>query len=608
MKILIRIDVIFIFIFIINNIFLSGCKKNNETILNLERAEQIMETFPDSALDIIASIDYNIIKKESEKAKYGLLLTQAMIKNGYAYDSDSLITLSVNYYEKHGNDSNYMKSLFYRGVVFYFKDIFNLSIKDANKAFDLSIEQNNDLWRARTAELMADNYSKNYLWKPERQYLEETIEYYSRSNKLRNVRFSYCDLAANYFNDGNIKRGIEIADSIYGLACRENDDPSLIDYSGRILRMFYVNNGEYEKASILFDDLSKFEERYIDLSVYWVDRSKIELSKNNYEKALQFLIRADSLAQDEKDKAFVNINKAEIYYALDDIGEANKFILKALSNVNAYSKEIFQQSVALAQKEFYEDKSINTQKRLDYLTKDVIIWSIISFIIILLFLFLGLLIVKNKNLQLKDKLREIMLLTSDIRGLRSVLSESQQLNKEFEKNIEEKKIEVKSLSHRIQEDQERIDNLNKEFQNVLNNNLIEKEKIDILFKEKYRLLNRLCNDFFDDTTEDDKNKILKKAFKNELKFLREKKSIEALTIYLNESDCNIIENLKNECDNLKEDDINLYIFLISGCSTRLICSIFEMKQKTFYTRKRRLIEKIKNCEAINKENFISKIK
>lgn len=64
----------------------------------LNKAEQLMETSPDSALKVLKQINRNRLFTPSNKALYALLMSQALDKNDIKVESDSLIQIATKYY------------------------------------------------------------------------------------------------------------------------------------------------------------------------------------------------------------------------------------------------------------------------------------------------------------------------------------------------------------------------------------------------------------------------------------------------------------------------------------------------------------------------------
>ena len=75
---------------------IEGCMGNISNDLN--RAESLMNEYPDSALNILENIYIYGNESDEYKAKYGLLLTQARYKNFIDEVNDSLIRSSSEYF------------------------------------------------------------------------------------------------------------------------------------------------------------------------------------------------------------------------------------------------------------------------------------------------------------------------------------------------------------------------------------------------------------------------------------------------------------------------------------------------------------------------------
>lgn len=67
--------------------------------LVLDRADSLMQEYPDSALSLLETLSFSQKVTSSQSARYALLLTQAHDKNYVTHTDDSLIRIAVNYYD-----------------------------------------------------------------------------------------------------------------------------------------------------------------------------------------------------------------------------------------------------------------------------------------------------------------------------------------------------------------------------------------------------------------------------------------------------------------------------------------------------------------------------
>lgn len=95
-------------------LYCSCCER--AAVSNLRLAEDIISSYPDSALSILRTISPTNLKSQKTEAQYALLMSAALDKNYIDISSDSLILRAVNYYSKHGSPKEKMLSWYYEGI------------------------------------------------------------------------------------------------------------------------------------------------------------------------------------------------------------------------------------------------------------------------------------------------------------------------------------------------------------------------------------------------------------------------------------------------------------------------------------------------------------
>lgn len=102
-------------------ILLCSCnpRRNNEELISvLNRAEACLEQFPDSSLHVLNLLNAESIILDEYLARYALLKSIALDKNYIDVADDSLTSIAVAYYTKHGTAEEKLKSFLYNGNVF----------------------------------------------------------------------------------------------------------------------------------------------------------------------------------------------------------------------------------------------------------------------------------------------------------------------------------------------------------------------------------------------------------------------------------------------------------------------------------------------------------
>lgn len=94
-------------------VLLAACRHAGRTFKVLDKAEEFIQTYkPDSAYTLLKEIPNPQQYPEKERARWCLLMTQAIDKTYRTHTSDSLIRFAVNYYEK-VNDLSKLPTAFY---------------------------------------------------------------------------------------------------------------------------------------------------------------------------------------------------------------------------------------------------------------------------------------------------------------------------------------------------------------------------------------------------------------------------------------------------------------------------------------------------------------
>ena len=83
----------------------------------LNRAETLMDEHPDSSLVLLRTLTFDDFRKESNRARYALLHSQALDKNYIDVTSDSLISVAVEYYKDKDDVRGKFLSYYYMGRV-----------------------------------------------------------------------------------------------------------------------------------------------------------------------------------------------------------------------------------------------------------------------------------------------------------------------------------------------------------------------------------------------------------------------------------------------------------------------------------------------------------
>lgn len=536
----------------------------------LTEAESIMEEDPDSALHIITSIDTTDLKNRKDWAKYALLNVQARTKTNEIITSDSLISRAVTYYQDKGDSPDLMKSLFYNADILCNQKKFDRASYIATNSYDLALKFKDSYWIAKTAEQLSDIYIACYNEVEAKKYNWDAIVYYEKANRRLNHLYSWCDRALLEGNSLNYDRAIEIADSIADIARVELNDSSLLAYCIDVKFPICFNAGKYGEAKECFSKLEQLKS-FSDIPIhFFAHLSLIYLREGKISKSKYLIDSIDINQCDQRDRAaFYNMYR-QFYLKLGDYKNAYDYLDSIIHIQNKITWDIMDNNIALAQKGYYDNKSVESLKKESKSKKQVVIIVIIALSIIIIVFMIYRISIKIKDNKIEKSVNEIIILTEQIKN---------------------KSIENKELSNSIHGREEQISNMDMEIEN--------------LFRNQWNTLNRLCNEFFEKESQSSKLSSIA-SIEKEIKKIVNRKNIGSIEESVNKYMNNIVVALREQCSFLKEEDFIFIILVYAGFAPRTICMFTNIKFKHFYNKRSRLIERIKKSDVKDKEWFISK--
>ncbi len=564
----------------------------------LQRAEAVMESAPDSALAILDSIDTASLTRASERALYALLLTQGRIKTYEVLTDDSLISTAVRYYEDHGPDSNLMKSLFYQAEILFSRGELNKSLENQLNSLELAKDLNANYWIAKSSEAVADLFNHAYSDAQAVKYSKDAVKYYGLAGRIRNHRFALSDMATYYGNIGNFDLCFRIFDSISQIASKE--DPALFSYVLTQEYTFCFHTRNYSKADSIFRILKNLDHDFESNFNVRISRFilGIERDSDYVESDILWYSRTDSFDMEKKGLSYMLLSA---YY------EKNNDLIKSKrysDSIHIIEKNIcdslIKESLVSYQRDLYGKKADEELQRTKQQKKNFIVactlFLIVSFIIIVFYKYR----LKIKNLEIDSRIKDILLLSEEKRQLfnRNIVLQNTL-------NSNQHSIEILNRQNAIQQQQlSGFDNIIR-MENEKSEEL--RHSIERLYKTKWNTLNILCNKYFEQSHSEKSRLKIVEALENEVNKMNSDESMLLMEDEVNKYMDNIISKLKTQLPKLKQDNIRLLTLIYAGFTTKTICILLKISQNYFYLKKHRLIRRIQESDAPDKELFIEKM-
>lgn len=437
----------------------------------------------------------------------------------------------------------------------YHRDYPNV-MPDALIAYDASQEINDDYWRAKTAEQIADCFDASQNFSESIPYRNEAIEYYQRAGKERNVLFSLADKADALDFLGNRARSICILDSIYTIS-KQVSDTSLTVYCLDRLYHHYLVNNDIGKAYSLYMELESYDEFSPNASNY-ADLANMLLFQGRTDEANEAIHTSKIIANNTPDSLALLYSFIDHSFRTGNEPEYYAYSNSYIKLLNNYIRDTLKQPTVAAQREYIQNKASQERIQKEKTIRNFIF--VISFLIIAIIATYCYLSnrIKRQNRELESKMAEM-------HNVKLQLSNENTVNKEL------------------------------------------KNEIEILYKDQWNTLNTLCSQYFEGPDNTINKTLVLSEFKSHLDKLSSSKNIRSLEASLNKYMDNIIHKLRLEIPSLTEQDVTLLVLHLAGFSPKTACIFMSLNLKTFYSKRSRLISKITDLNTPSQTLFIKKL-
>ena len=285
-------------------LFTTSCTRTNEQLL---RAEQLIETSPDSAMTILNKYSYNKLS-DKDKALYGLLYIQVRDKKLLSLEPDSFINFSLNYFQENHDDHERLGACYlYKGrklkYAFQYEKAVELYI------MAVEIKPNNEILCGRLNSDLADIllYQKDY---PEALVrYKKALNCFQKSNKQSYIYYTQINIAKTYTQQTKYK----IAQRHYQEVLQNAKDSMVLGFAFQNAGINYYIAQKFDTAllyltkSICYPyNRNNMAIRYYFLSDLYYDLKEYDLSQQAATNSLKYT--PDIVTQRECFRILANIS------------------------------------------------------------------------------------------------------------------------------------------------------------------------------------------------------------------------------------------------------------------------------------------------------------
>lgn len=558
-----------------------GCGKKSEVEQSLERVEsEVMDVHPDSALMILESMTADELPTDRARALHGMLLAQARHKNYIDQTDDRDVSSACRYFSDHGDDRRAMKAFFYRAVIQEESADYAHAIVSAMISEEYAEELKDIYFLAKINELYSDIYNETFNVEQKIKHVKLAAELYNKAGYHTNYVCSMIDYArALTYNNEPIK-SIKLLDSISPMCQKE--DSAIIAYHISSYLSPYIHMEDFDNAKIIFNRLNDFA-GYFSYSI--IDYEEAFITEYMTGNTLGSKKYMDILTaySDSIDDPVIEHSLYKYYKFIDDDKNAFRHIERCYELMNSKTQNLLRQSTAISQRNYLAEKTRKDKQK----TKKLIHYGIILLSFTILTSIFSIVYHRNKlrinRLKMDRKIGEIQ-------NLYLNLCEKEELLGKLNSRTKEQEAGLNLLSGELENKSIELQKLN--------------VKIENMFRERFLILNDLCEEYFMKKDSDKARQTIYKGVENIIKDIRSQTSLKDIESDVNELRDGIMSKLDKQFPNLKPIDRTFLLLTYAGLPSRTICTICEITIGNYYNKRQRLKARFEASDAPDAHMFI----
>lgn len=344
-------------------IILESCEKHTEAWKQMDIAENLLDTRPDSSLTILNKVDLDQVESKEEYARYALLKSMALDKNYIDTTTLDILRPAVEYYSHHGSADDKLRTLYYQGRIYQNRSDFDGAMQSFLKAGDL---KDNIKDTITYANLLVAQGILNYRSYQMDDYVSNNLNAAKLYRKIGNVRYEQSSLIKAL--DGSLAKGdkrlsdslMSVVDSLEVIVPDSKEELSLVKMN------YEISFGSNSSIEAMLDSITDYttigNEAKLNMSIGYLRLNETEKAKEIFD----FIDSCGFVGQSIK----YQLTKACVL-------EANGKYIEALAAYKSYfaaieneNSKIYSQKTLVAQ----ERHELTLANLYEKQSKDKLIW------------------------------------------------------------------------------------------------------------------------------------------------------------------------------------------------------------------------------------------
>lgn len=291
---------------------IGSCDRHGTAWNEMDKAENLMDAKPDSALVVLENIPSSSVKGKEAAARYALLKSIALDKNYIDTTNFDVLQPAIDYYIKNGKPDEKLRTYYYQGRIYQNQGDDDSAMQSFMNACDLRKQVTDSLLLSHTLVAQGTLYLKQYKINDFVHYNMEAAKLYKTIGKDILAIKSYTNALDGYVMQNN-KPAADSLMSICVPMVKKNTEgeaflfPSLLSYTVNFCSSDEIKEvlTEYQNMELTTDETMIFAEGYSKIGEY--DKamtliSNINPAENTWDSLKYASIKIDILERQGKYK------------------------------------------------------------------------------------------------------------------------------------------------------------------------------------------------------------------------------------------------------------------------------------------------------------------
>ena len=546
------------------SILLTGCTGERATKDAMKNAEALMEERPDSALTILKSMPQEKLITKELKARYSLLYAMALDKNYIDTTNLDVISPAIEYYSRYGSPIEKMKTYFYQGCIYANRRENDRAMYCWQLSLDDSLNVDDNHYKSLINSAISVIYSRNRNYEQELYYTREALKYERMAGDSVGIWAITGHLAACYANMQMYEDADRVYDEFFSMHIYDS-----LKYARRRLNyakdLIRRETKRPAQSIEIIEDVAKTFPKAMTVEAYCIYAYALQISGNSD--------AASSIIQQlEAMNGSTDIIRVWRYRICREQGQYKQAIEDLEHSIMVQDSVILasiQQSLLRTQRDYLNAKTELLKKENKIVRQKIYLTVVVSFVLLggLFFLYIRRRASYSKRI---EELSSLYLASQQMLDLQNLKTDS------LYAQLAEKDSDILSL----------------------------RKKYATMYKAQYKTLNDLCAAYLSPIKKDRKEVLYDEAMRQLDIIINDRESQDKFMVMVNCSLDNIIDKLRMDLPNHKDQDFRFLMFIIVGFDATTIANLTGYSVGTVYTKKNRLKGEIANLSSPHKDFYL----